>query len=36
MYASGHAGTWTGNNGDEILGVVFGTLEEAEKWVDPD
>ncbi|NLD87894.1 MAG: extracellular solute-binding protein, partial [Clostridiales bacterium] len=35
MYASGHAGTWTGNDASEILEVVFGTLEEAKKWVDP-
>lgn len=35
MYASGHAGTWTGNNSGEILEVVFGTVEEAEKWIDP-
>ncbi len=35
MYASGHAGTWTGNDASEILKVVFGTVEEAEKWVDP-
>jgi ABC-type glycerol-3-phosphate transport system substrate-binding protein len=35
MYASGHAGTWSGNNGDEILEVVFGSVEEAEKYVDP-
>ncbi len=35
MYASGHAGSWTGNDADEILEVVFGTVEEAEKWVDP-
>lgn len=36
LYASGHAGTWTGNNADEILEVVFGSVEEAEKWVDPE
>ena len=36
MYASGHAGKWTGNKGDEILELVFGSTEEAEKWVDAD
>lgn len=34
MYAAGHAGTWTGNDLSEILTVVFGSREEAEKYVD--
>lgn len=34
MFAAGHATTWTGVNADEILDVVFGSKEEAEKWID--
>lgn len=34
MFAAGHATTWTGVNADEILECVFGSVEEAEKWVD--
>lgn len=34
MYAAGHATTWTGVNPDEVLSVVFGSEEEAAKWVD--
>lgn len=36
MYAAGHASTWTGLNPDEIIGVVFGSPEEAAKYIDPD
>jgi len=36
MYAAGHATTWTGVDPDEVLNVVFGSKEEAEKWVDVD
>lgn len=34
MFAAGHACTWTGVNPDEILDCVFGSKEEAEKWID--
>ena len=36
MYAAGHATTWTGVNPAEVLSVVFGSEEEAAKWVDTD
>ena len=34
MYAAGHATTWTGVDPSEVLSVVFGSEEEAAKWVD--
>lgn len=34
MYAAGHATTWTGVDANEVLDVVFGSKEEAEKWID--
>ena len=34
MFAAGHATTWTGVNADEIVECVFGSKEEAEKWID--
>ena len=34
MYAAGHATTWTGVDPAEVLSVVFGSEEEAAKWVD--
>ncbi|MBQ2834439.1 MAG: extracellular solute-binding protein [Clostridia bacterium] len=34
MYAAGHATTWTGVDPNEVLSVVFGSEEEAAKWVD--
>ena len=36
MYAAGHATTWTGVDPDEVLEVVFGSKEEAAKWIDVD
>ncbi len=36
MYAAGHATTWTGVDPEEVLEVVFGSREEAEKKVDVD
>lgn len=36
MFAAGHATTWTGVNPDEIVECVFGSKEEAEKWIDID
>lgn len=36
MYAAGHAGTWTGMKTDDILNVVFGSMETAEKYIDTD
>ncbi len=36
MYPAGHAATWTGVNPDEVLEVVFGTKEAAEKKIDVD
>jgi len=34
MYAAGHATTWTSVDPSEVLSVVFGSEEEAAKWVD--
>lgn len=34
MFCAGHAATWTGVDSSEILNVVFGSEEEAEKWID--
>ena len=34
MFAAGHATTWTGVDADEIVECVFGSVEEAEKWID--
>ena len=34
MYAAGHATTWTGIDPNSVLSVVFGSEEEAAKWVD--
>ena len=34
MFAAGHATTWTGVNPDEIIECVWGSKEEAEKWID--
>lgn len=34
MFAAGHATTWTGVVADEILECVWGSKEEAEKWID--
>ena len=36
MFAAGHATTWSGVNPDEIIECVFGSKEEAEKWIDID
>ncbi len=36
MYAAGHAGKWTGMKTDDILAVVFGSKEAAEKYIDTD
>lgn len=36
MYAAGHATTWTGVDPEEIVDVVFGSREEAEKRIDVD
>ena len=36
MFAAGHATTWTGVNADEILECVWGSKEEAAKWIDVD
>jgi len=34
MFAAGHACTWTGVDSTDILNVVFGSTEEAEKYID--
>ena len=34
MYVAGHATTWTGVDPNSVLSVVFGSEEEAAKWVD--
>lgn len=34
QYAAGHAGNWTGIQPDDILEVIFGSKEEAEKYID--
>ena len=36
MYSAGHASTWTGINPDEIVDLVFGSAENAAKYVDVD
>lgn len=36
MFCAGHACTWTGVDPDEIINVVFGSREEAEKKIDVD
>lgn len=36
MYSAGHASTWTGINPDEIVNLVFGSAENAAKYVDVD
>ena len=36
MYAAGHATTWTGVDPEEIVEVVFGSREDAEKRIDVD
>ena len=36
MFAAGHATTWTGVDPDEIIECVFGSKEEAAKWIDID
>ena len=36
MYAAGHATTWTGVDPEEIVEVVFGSREEAEKRINVD
>lgn len=34
MYAAGHASTWSGVDAAEIIDVVFGSKEAAEKYID--
>lgn len=36
LYKAGHTTTWTHTNPDEIVDLVFGSKEEAAKWVDVD
>ncbi len=36
MYSAGHASTWTGCNPDEVVDLVFGSAENAAKYVDVD
>lgn len=36
MYAAGHASRWTGVKSADILNVVFGSADEAKKWIDVD
>lgn len=36
LYKAGHTTTWTGTDPDEIVNLVFGSREEASKWVDVD
>lgn len=36
MYAAGHASTWTGADPSEIVDVVFGSEENASKYIDVD
>lgn len=36
LFKAGHASQWTGIQADEIINVVFGSREEAEKLVDVD
>ncbi len=36
MYSAGHAATWTGVNPEEVLEVVFGSRETADKKIDID
>lgn len=36
LYKAGHTTTWTGANPDEIVDLVFGSRENAEKYVDVD
>ena len=36
MYAAGHATTWTGVDPEEIVEVVFGSRDDAEKRIDVD
>ena len=36
LYKAGHASGWSGTNPDEIVDLVFGSREEAEKFVDVD
>ncbi len=36
MYKAGHAATWTGQDPDEIVDLVFGSREIAEQYVDVD
>ncbi len=36
LYKAGHASGWSGTNPDEIVDLVFGSREEAEKYVDVD
>ena len=36
LYKSGHTSTWTGIDSDEIVDLVFGSRENAEKFVDVD
>jgi len=34
MYKAGHTSTWSSTDPDEIVDLVFGSKEEADKWVD--
>lgn len=36
LYKAGHASGWSGTNPDEIVDLVFGSREEAEKFIDVD
>ncbi len=36
LYKAGHTSTWTGVKADEIVNLVFGSRETAEKYVDVD
>ena len=36
MYAAGHASTWTGVDTSDIVSVVFGSVDEAKKYIDVD
>jgi len=36
LYMAGHTTTWTKTNPDEIVDLIFGSAEEASKWIDVD
>lgn len=36
LYKAGHTTTWTKTDPDEIVDLIFGSAEEASKWIDVD